>query len=143
MGCFVPEFALERKISPKFLVGLVFVLKFSLEIKINPGFFLYFVFSLHFHCQSDASTFAGIIFKFNFLDYQLQTNHRVNIWNRQKSWTWKTLNFWETMEGKVVQVPTQVKLQGQRCLPALAGNVWARGFPFAPGRCFLLTFTVC
>lgn len=32
----------------------------------------------------------------------------------------------------MVYVPTQVKLQGQSCLPALAGNVWARGFPFPP-----------
>lgn len=47
------------------------------------------------------------------------------------------------MEGKVVQVPTEVKLQGWRCLQALSGNVWARGFPFPPERCSLLTFTVC
>lgn len=25
----------------------------------------------------------GIISKFNFLDYQLQTNHGVHVWNRQ------------------------------------------------------------
>lgn len=109
----------KKKSTPSFLYGLFcpwvfpgkknqsqvlhlgcFVRKFSLERKISPRFFLCFVLSLNFHCQPDASTFVGIISRFYFLDYQLQTNHGVHVWKRQNRGHGKHWSFGKLLREK-------------------------------------------
>lgn len=128
----------QRKINPNFFFCMgCFTPKFLLERKISPRIFLWFVLSLNFHCQPDASAFVGILFKFNFPDFQLQTNHGVNVWNRQNHEHGKHWGFGEMMEWKVVlsgstgeaAVPEMPPSPGRECL-------WACGFPFPTWEVF-------
>lgn len=126
----------QRKINPNFFfVWVVLPLNFCWKEKSapesSPDLFCPSIFT------ANLLAFVGILFKFNFPDFQLQTNHGVNVWNRQNHEHGKHWGFGGMMEWKVVlsasrgeaAVPEMPPSPGRECL-------WACGFPFPTWEVF-------